>query len=72
MIKGRYVALVEVDFHINDKVSDVEFNDMRHQVTTELTNFIKDTLDFELGGDDELCDVKVTQQLADLYQIHEE
>lgn len=72
MIKGRYVAQVEVDFHINDKVSDAEFNDMHHQVTTELTNFIKETLDFELGGDDGLCDVNVTQQLADLYRVQNE
>lgn len=73
MIKGRYVALVEVDFHINER-PDTQFEGLRSIVVDgDLTNCIKKDLDFILNDDDNpTADIKVTQQLADLYKIHEE
>ena len=72
MIKGRYVAQIEVDFHINDEMSDLQFNAFRHQITGGLTNFIKNELDFELGADKGYSNVKVVQQYADLYRARNE
>lgn len=72
MIKGRYVALVEVNFHINER-PDTQFNDLRSIIVGgKLTNFIKDDLGFVLNDDDNhTADIKVTQQFADLYRTAE-
>ena len=67
MIKGRYVALVEIDFHIDEEKGVRPFDEIKNDVmngnlTVRLMELIKDELE-------ELADVKVTQQYADLYRV---
>ncbi len=73
MIKGRYVALVEVDFSLDDHKEGIRpFEDIRNDfvngyVTEELAKELK-----ELFYDDKgLTTIKVTQQYADLYKVEE-
>lgn len=70
MIKGRYVALVEIDFAIDEKqyknvypMSEVKKN------FEGFTPELKKMLENELG---EEATVNVTQQYADIYQVEDE
>lgn len=70
MIKSRYVALVEIDFHIEEKKGIRPFDDIKGDImngtlTEMLTELIKDELD------EEFADVKLTQQYADLYRVED-
>ena len=69
MIKGRYVALVEIDIHLEEKESLLPFEDIKNNVmngklTEELVKMIEDEFVTKYEGD-----VKVTQQYADLYRV---
>lgn len=69
MIKGRYVALVELDFHINEAQYSQPFEDMKNDITNgNLTEMIKELLEIEI---DDLADINVTQQYADLYRVED-
>lgn len=70
MIKGRYVALVEMDFHIDEEKGVRPFDELKIDVmngnmTEMLTELIKDELD------EDFADVNVTQQYADLYRVED-
>lgn len=70
MIKGRYVALVEIDFHADEQKGLRPFDEIKNDVvngnlTAMLTELIIDDLD------EGLADVKVTQQYADLYRAED-
>lgn len=67
MIKGRYVALVELDFHIDESLYPQPFDDMKNDITNgNLTEMIKELLEIEI---DDLADINVIQQYADLYRV---
>ena len=71
MIKGRYVALVEIDMHIEEQDGVRPFEELRDDfVNGSLTNGLKEMLDEELGEPD--ATVTVTQQYANLYRIEGE
>lgn len=69
MIKGRYVALVELDFHIDESLYPQPFDGMKNDITNgNLTEMIKELLEIEI---DDLADINVTQQYADLYRVED-
>ena len=70
MIKGRYVATVEIDFSMSENELgllpfDEIFNNWRNNTTEELTEIIQNEL--EPYGK-----VKITQQYADVYKCDEQ
>lgn len=70
MIKGKYVALVEVDIHIEEQDGMRPFEDIKNDVVNGyFTNGLKEMLDEELGEPD--ATVTITQQYADLYKTEE-
>ena len=70
MIKGRYVATVEIDFSMSENELDLLpfdeiCNNWRNNTTEELTEIIQNEL--EPYGK-----VKITQQYADVYKCDEQ
>ena len=66
MVKGKYVAMVEVDFAFDENGNGFKpFNEMRDGVQHEMTPQIQEILAKELKG---LGKVTVNQMYADLYQ----
>ena len=70
MIKGRYVATVEIDFSMSENELgllsfDEICNNWRNNTTEELTEIIQNEL--EPYGK-----VKITQQYADVYKCDEQ
>ena len=70
MIKGRYVATVEIDFSMSENESgilpfDEICNNWRNNTTEELIEIIQNEL--EPYGK-----VKITQQYADVYKCDEQ
>lgn len=70
MIKGRYVALIEIDLHIDDTLKDIRpFDDMSDDLKSGyVTERIRQMLIEDVFGED-FADVKVTQQYADLFLL---
>ncbi len=70
MIKGRYIAWIEINFHVDEKEGIRPFDDIKDDIangnmTEMLTELIKDELD------EDFADVNVTQQYADLYSVED-
>ena len=70
MIKGRYVATVEIDVSMSENESgllpfDEICNNWRNNTTEALTELIQNELE-PYGG------VKITQQYADVYRCDEQ
>ena len=69
MIKGRYVALVEIDIHLEEKEGLLPFEDIKNNVMNgKFTEELVKMIEYEFMTKDE-GDVKVTQQYADLYRV---
>ena len=67
MIKGKYVAIVEVNLSIDENTPNLKpFHQLEKVVKHEITDAIKDMLEDEFG---EVGSVIVTQNFADLYRI---
>lgn len=68
MIKGRYVAIIVMDFKIDENTLGLlPFDELKRQVTNgELDNGIVAILSEEFGG---LCSIGLTKQYADLYHV---
>jgi hypothetical protein len=67
MIKGRYVATVEVDIHVTDSDSVRPFEEIKEDmVGGPLTEALQKEIE-DIFGDD--ADVTVTQQYADVYEV---
>lgn len=65
--KGKYVALVEIDFDIEKSEGMLPFEEIKKKtVGGELTDEIKDVIRGELI--DDYGTVTVTQQYADMYE----
>lgn len=72
MIKGKYVAQVEIDFNFERKDNMFSFEKMREGVVGgSLTNALKELI-LDDAVDDSFCEVNVTQMYADLYEIDDE
>ncbi len=68
-IKGRYVALVFIDFDFPADLPNLDsFDDMRKQVVEEITPDLKKMIEDKV---DKLGTVEVRQQLADLHEMEE-
>ena len=68
MIKGRYVALVEINFHMDEQKGLRPFDEIKGDVVNgNLTEMLEDLIGSEL--DKSMADIKVTQQFADVYKI---
>ena len=62
MITGKYIGLIEIDFHIDaDKPGLLPFTELQKSVTGELSGMIRDMVTDELDG---VADVTVTTQQA--------
>ena len=71
MIKGRYVALVEINFHIDEQEGLRPFDEIKGDVVNgNLTEMLEDLIGSEL--DKSMADIKATQQFADVYKVDEE
>lgn len=71
MIKGRYVALVEINIHVDAAEGLLPMEQIRQNVTGgALTNAIRAEIAdiFDSGT----VDVNVTQQLADVYEVEQD
>ena len=71
MIKGRYVALLEVDIHIDSTEHLLPIERIRQNVTGgALTEAIREEVSdiFNEGT----ADVTVTQQYADIYEVEQD
>ena len=67
MIKGTYVAIVEINFSIDENTPNLKpFHQIENMVNTEITDTIQFMIEDEL---DNMGTVIVTQTLADLYKI---
>lgn len=65
--KGKYVALIEIDFDIEKSERMLPFEEIKKKtVGGELTDEIKDVIRGELI--DDYGTVTVTQQYADMYE----
>ena len=70
MIKGRYVATIEIEFSMSENESgllpfDKIYNNWRNNTTEALTKIIQNEIE-PYGG------VKITQQYADVYRCDEQ
>lgn len=71
MIKGRYVALVEINFHIDEQEGLRPFDEIKGDVVNgNFTKMIESLIVDET--DKGMADIKVTQQFADIYKVDEE
>ena len=66
--KGKYVALVEIDFDIEKIEGMLSFEEIKKKaVGSELTDCIRDVIKGEVI--DDYGTVTVTQQYADMYEV---
>ena len=66
--KGKYVALIEIDFDIKRSEGMLPFEEIKKKtVGGELTDEIKDVIRGELI--DDYGTITVTQQYADMYEV---
>ena len=66
MIKGKFVAMVDVDIAIDENMPDLyPFDRLKTAVHEELCAKLQEMLDHEF---EEIGTVKVTQQFADLWK----
>ena len=72
MIKGRYVAQVEIDFHIDEDSSKniLSFEEIKQNLDGNMDTLIHDALtDY---SDEDMATVRVTRQYFDLYKVEQE
>lgn len=64
MITGKYIGLIEIDFHIDaDKPGIRPFAELQRTVAEDISSQIKEMIEEELDG---MADVAVTTQQAQL------
>ena len=67
MIKGKFVATIEIDIVIDENTPGLlPFEKMKEAVHNKMEDCIKDMLCDEFG---DIATVKVTKTFADLYQV---
>ena len=69
MIKGRYVATVEIDFSVSEKDTDLlPFDKIKENVYNETTELLTELIEQEFYPAGK---VKITQQYADVFRCDE-
>ena len=67
MIKGKFVATIEIDITVDESTSNLlPFEKLKESVHNEMETAVKDMLCDEFG---DIATVKVTKTFADLYQV---
>lgn len=70
MIKGRYVATVEIDFSMSEKEPDIlPFDEINEHWRNETTKFLTELIEQEFYP---FGNVKVTQQYVDVFRYDEQ
>ena len=70
MIKGRYVATVEIDFSVSEKEAGLRpFNELKEKFYNETTKFLTELIKEEFYP---FGNVMVTQQYADMFRCDEQ
>ena len=70
MIKGRYVATVEIDFSVSEKEAGLcPFNELKEKFSNETTKFLTELIKEEFYP---FGNVRVTQQYADMFRCDEQ
>ena len=70
MIKGKFVATVEIDIAIDENTPNLlPFEKLKEAVHNDVAVAAKDMLDEEFG---DIATVKVTKTFADLYKTEED
>lgn len=70
MIKGRYVALVEIDIHVTETDGVRPIEEIKGDIVGGVfTEALQREIESEFGED---ADVTVTQQYADIYEVEYE
>ena len=66
MIKGRFVATIEIDITVDENTPNLlPFEKLKSAVQNDMETAVKDMLCEEFGG---VATVKVTKTFADLYR----
>ena len=69
MIKGKFVATIEIDIAVDDNTPGLlPFEELKEAVHNEMEIAIKDMLCDEFG---DVATVKVTKSFADLYRTED-
>ena len=69
MIKGKFVATIEIDIAIDENTQNLlPFEELKEAVHNEMEAAVKDMLYEEFG---DIATVKVTKNFADLYRTEE-
>ena len=69
MIKGRYVATVEIDFSVSEKDPDLlPFDKIKENIYNETTELLIELIEQEFCPAGK---VKITQQYADVFRCDE-
>lgn len=70
MIKGRYVATVEIDFSMSEKEPNIlPFDEINEHWRNETTKFLTELIEQEFYP---FGNVKVTQQYVDVFRYDEQ
>ena len=70
MIKGRYVATVEIDFSVSEKDPDLlPFDKIKENVCNGTTELLTELIEQEFCPSG---NVKITQQYADVFRCDEQ
>lgn len=69
MIKGKFVATIEIDIAVDENTSGLlPFEKMKENVQNDMDTVVKDMLCDEFGN---IATVKVTKSFADLYRTED-
>ena len=69
MIKGKFVATIEIDIDVDENTPNLlPFEKLKSSVQNDMETAIKDMLYEEFG---EITTVKVTKNFADLYKTED-
>ena len=67
MIKGKFVATIEIDIAIDENTQNLlPFEELKEAVHNEMEVAVKEMLHDEFG---DIATVNVTKMFADLYQV---
>lgn len=70
MIKGRYVAMVTIDFRFPDDLKCPSLEEMKKRLIINADSTLQRIIEDECGSDFETVDVQ--RQYADLYHVPDE
>ena len=69
-IKGKYVAMVEINFDFEEDENYLPFDEIKNNIETELTPILQEVIQEEVAPND-ICTTEVRQQFVDCYRVEE-